>query len=151
MKQLAIAIVVLFSSSAYAQDVTLKFTPEQIQWLGQAINELPKKIADAQGPPTDPMTEHERLRKLYLDSQPTATATLYICPASVGMDGCNATTATQSLVKMYAPHQCRSFHEIWKMSLKVDPSGGSSLAVKMFIPQGIATNQVAKVICTPPP
>lgn len=55
MKKLMIAVaVMLLAATAFAQDaaapppakVTLEFDAQQLQWLGQAINELPKRIAD---------------------------------------------------------------------------------------------------------
>lgn len=44
------AIVATFCVAAFAQSpapkTLLEFDPQQMQWLSQAINELPKKIAD---------------------------------------------------------------------------------------------------------
>ena len=42
----ALTVSAVAQTPAPAQKTTLEFDPQQLQWLAQAINELPKKIAD---------------------------------------------------------------------------------------------------------
>lgn len=48
MKKIFIAAALLFAAPAFAQDMeyNLRVTPTELNALGAAINELPKKIAD---------------------------------------------------------------------------------------------------------